>query len=174
LDSEKIFTTELRKILMCKEELLTDMKNMLYRCTDDVERLQKVIDDTEQQFADCLQQVKTLGEEKGRREKELEILREAAQTLVDMVDPAEEGEAGQQPLLERLCRAPQKVVKFLSEAPVACVSHTLAFVKSFLPEAQLDTFAQGVAAECTEDQFTEYLQEARPVAEQIVENILQE
>jgi hypothetical protein len=42
LDSEKkIFTTELRKILICKEELLTDVKNLLYRRTDDVERLQK-------------------------------------------------------------------------------------------------------------------------------------
>jgi hypothetical protein len=45
---KKLFTTELRKILMCKEELLTDVKNLLYRCTDDVERLQKVIGDTEQ------------------------------------------------------------------------------------------------------------------------------
>jgi hypothetical protein len=93
---------------------------------------------------------------------------------VDMVDPPEEGKAGQRPLLEWLRGAPQKVVKFLSEAPVTCVSHALAFVKSFLLEAQLETFAQGVAAECTEDQFAEYLQEARPVAEQIVENVLQE
>jgi hypothetical protein len=91
-----------------------------------------------------------------------------------MVDPPEEGEVGERPLVERLRGAPQKVVKFLSEAPVACVSHAIAFVKSFLPEAQLETFAQGVAAECTEDQFIEYLQEARPVAEQIVENVLQE
>jgi hypothetical protein len=37
---------------------------MLYHCTDDVERLQKVIADTEQQFASSLQQIKTLGEEK--------------------------------------------------------------------------------------------------------------
>jgi hypothetical protein len=43
-----VFTAELRKILTYKEELLTDMKNMLYRCIDDVERLQKVIADTEQ------------------------------------------------------------------------------------------------------------------------------
>jgi hypothetical protein len=35
---------------------------MLYRRTDDVERLQKVIGDTERQFVDCLQQVKALGE----------------------------------------------------------------------------------------------------------------
>jgi hypothetical protein len=48
LDTETIFTAELRKILKYKEELLTDMKNVLYRHTDDVKRLQKVISDTEQ------------------------------------------------------------------------------------------------------------------------------
>jgi hypothetical protein len=159
---------------MCKEELLTDMKNLLYRRTDDVERLQKVIGDSEQQFVDCLQQVKTLGEKDERQQKELEDLRGAAQELVDMVDPPEEGEASPRPLLERLRGAPQKVVKFLSEAPVACVSHALAFVKSFLPEAQLEIFAQGMAADCTEDQFDQYLQEARPIAEQIVQSVLQD
>jgi hypothetical protein len=69
--------------------LLTDVKNMLYRRTDDVERLQKVIIDTEQQFTVCLQQIKTLGEEKEQRQKELEDLKGAAQKLVDMVDPQE-------------------------------------------------------------------------------------
>jgi hypothetical protein len=174
LDAENIFTAELRKILKYKEELLTDMKNMLYHRTDDIERLQKVVADTEEQFADCLRQIKTLGEEKGRREKELEILKEAAQTLVDMVDSAEEGEVDKQPLLERLRGAPERVVKFLAEAPVACVSHALAFVKSFWPEAPLGMFAQGVATECTEEQFNKYLQEAQPVAEQIVQSVLQD
>jgi hypothetical protein len=42
------------KILTYKEELPTDMKNMLYRRTADVKRLQKVIADTKQQFIDCL------------------------------------------------------------------------------------------------------------------------
>jgi peptidoglycan hydrolase CwlO-like protein len=81
------------------------MKNMLYRRIDDVERPQKVIADTEQQFADCLQQIKTLGKEKEQRQKELEDLRGAARKLVDMVDPQEDGEADDQPLLERLLGA---------------------------------------------------------------------
>jgi hypothetical protein len=172
LDSENIFTTELRKILTYKEELLTDVKNMLYHRTDDITKLQKVITNTEQQFADCLQQIKTLGEEKEQRQKELEDLRGATQKLVDMVDPQEDGEAGERPLLERLLRAPQKVVKFLTDAPVACVSHALSFVKSFWPEARLEAFVQGVAAVCSEEQFNEYLQEAQPVAEQIVKSVL--
>jgi hypothetical protein len=90
LDSKNIFTAELRKILTYKEELLTDMKNMLYRHTDDVERQQKVIADTEQQFAGSLQQIKTLGEEKEQRKKKLEDLRGAAKKLVDIVNPQEE------------------------------------------------------------------------------------
>jgi hypothetical protein len=147
---------------------------MLYCHTDDVKRLQKVIADTEQQFAGSLQQIKTLGEEKEQRQKELEDLRGAAKKLVDIVDPQDDGEAGEQPLLEQLLGVSQKVVKFLTEAPVACVSHALAFVKSFWPEAQLETFAQGVVAECTEEQFNEYLQEAQPVAEQIIKSVLQD
>jgi hypothetical protein len=150
------------------------MKNMLYRRTDDVERLQKVVANTEEQFADCLRQIKTLGEEKEQQQKELEDLRGAAKKLVDMVDPPEEGEADERPLQERLLGVPQKVIKFLTEAPVVCVGHALAFVKSFWPEAQLEMFAQGVAAECTEDQFNEYLRETQPVAEQIVKGILQD
>jgi hypothetical protein len=91
-----------------------------------------------------------------------------------MVDPPEEGKAGERPLLERLLGALKKVIKFLTEAPVACVSHALAFVKSFWPEAPLEMFAQGVAAECTEEQFNKYLQEAQPVAEQVVKSVLQD
>jgi hypothetical protein len=114
------------------------------------------------------------GEEKEQRQKEVEDLRGAAQKLVDMVDPQEGCEAGEGPLLERLLGAPQKVVNFLTEAPVACVSHALSFVKSFWSEARLEAFAQGVAAECSEEQFNEYLQEAQPLAEQIVKSVLQD
>jgi hypothetical protein len=152
---------------MSKEELLTDVKNLLYHRTDDVERLQKVIGDTEQQFIDSLQRIKTLGEE-------LEDLRGATRELVDMVDPAEESEANPRPLLERLREAPKKVMKYVSEAPVTCVNNALAIVKSFLPNAQLEIFAQGMAADCTAEQFDRYLLEAQPVSECIVQNVMQD
>jgi hypothetical protein len=89
---------------MSKEELLTDVKNLLYRRTNDVERLQKVIGNTERQFVDSLQQIKTLGEE-------LEDLRGAARELVDVVDPPEESKTSPRPLLERLREALKKVFK---------------------------------------------------------------
>jgi hypothetical protein len=143
------------------------VKNLLYRCTDDVERLRKVIGDTEQQFVDSLRRIKTLGEE-------LESIRGAARELVDVVDPPEEGKANPWPLLERLREAPKKVMKFLSEAPVTCVNNALAIVKSFLPGAKLEIFAEGMAADCTEEQFDKYLLEAQPISEHIVQSVMQD
>jgi hypothetical protein len=65
-----------------------------------------------------------LDEKDERRQKELEDLRGAAQELVDMVNPQEDSEIGEQTLLERLLRAPQKVASFLTEARLR-VSATL-------------------------------------------------
>jgi hypothetical protein len=133
-----------------------------------------VIADTEKQFVDCLQQIKTLGEEKEQRQKELEDLRVAAQQLVEVVDPLEDGAADGRSLLERLREAPQKVLSFVTKASTTHVSHALGLVKSFWPKAQLEIVAQGVAADYSEEQFSEYLLEARPVAEKIVESIEQD
>jgi hypothetical protein len=48
-----------------------------------------------------------------------------------MVDPQEGDELDGRSLLERLLGAPQKVLSFLTEAPITCASHALSFVKSF-------------------------------------------
>jgi hypothetical protein len=108
---------------------------MLYHHTDDVEKLQKLIADTEQQFVECLQQIKTLGEEKEQHQKELEDLRVATQKLVEVVDPQDGGATDGQSLLDRLRGVPQKVLSFITEAPTTYVSHALGLVKSFWPKA---------------------------------------
>jgi hypothetical protein len=77
-------------------------------------------------------------------------------------------------LLERLLGAPQKVLSFIAEGPTTCVSHALGLVKSFWPKARLKVLAQGAAADCSEEQFSEYLLEARPIAEKIVESVIQD
>jgi hypothetical protein len=106
--------------------------------------------------------------------EELESIRGAARELVDVVDPPEEGEASPRPLLERLREAPKKVMELLSEAPVTCVNNALTIVKTFLPSAKLEIFAQGMAADCTEKQFDRYLLEAQPVSERIVQSVMQD
>jgi hypothetical protein len=46
-------------------------------------------------------------------------------------------------------------------------------VKSFWPKAWLEVLAEGVAADCTDENFHEYLLEVRPVAEKIVGDMVQ-
>jgi hypothetical protein len=54
------------------------------------------------------------------------------------------------------------------------VGHALGLVKSFWPKARLEVLAGGTAADCTDENFREYLLEVRPVAEKIVENMVQD
>jgi hypothetical protein len=89
----------------------------------------------------------------------------AARQLVEVVHLLEDGTADGRSLLERLHGAPQKVLSFITEASTTYVSHALGLIKSFWPKARLEVLAQGVAADCSEEQFSEYLLEARPVAE---------
>jgi hypothetical protein len=147
---------------------------MLYRRADEVENLRKVMADTEKQFVDCLQQIKTLGEEREQHQKELDDLKMAAQELVEMVDPREDGTEDGPPLLDRLRGAPQKILNFITESATSYVGHALGLVKSFWPKARLEVLAEGVAADCTDENFREYLLEVRPVAEKIVGDMVQD
>jgi hypothetical protein len=147
---------------------------MLNRRADEVEKVQKVMAGTEKQFVDCPQQIKTLGEEKEQRQKELVDLKAAAQELVEMVDPWEDGAEDEPPLLDRLRGAPQKILNFVTEAATTYVGHALGLVKSFWPKARLEVLAGGTATDCIDENFHEYLLEVRPVAEKIVENKVQD
>jgi hypothetical protein len=101
---------ELNNIIRYKEDLLTNVKNLLYHCKDDVELLEKQLEDADVQLVECLQQIKDMAEEKETREKELEELRGAAQIVVNMVDTSEEGVLSDKMLLEQLREAREKLL----------------------------------------------------------------
>jgi len=155
-------------------ELCDQLKAQKKTHQDDVERLQKVLDDTDKQFAACLDQVKTLGEEKTKLQDELVELKITAQAVVDMVDPSDgDASAGRQ-LLDRLREAPQKIAGYISEVTKSYLTHGLGLVKSFWPKARLEVLAGGVAADYPLDKFEEYLEEVKPTAAKIVESLEQE
>ena len=98
--------TELKKLLVTKEELVTDLTNLVYRRTDDVEKLSKIKADADRQLVQSMKQIKDLAAERGLQAEELADLKMAAQAVVNMVDPVKDGEAGHD--------APQKITSFLS------------------------------------------------------------
>jgi len=120
-----------------------------------------------------MHQIKNMAEEKDLWEEELDELKAAAQAVVDMVDPPEEGTEQVKTLLERLRGAPQKIVKYLSDNTRQYVSHVLGLVKSYWPQANL-TPVEGMAIECTDQKFANLVEKVKPVADMIVDSLEQE
>ena len=88
-------------MLVIKEELVTDLKILLYCCTDEVEKLTKIKEHANVQLVQCMQQIKVMAPEKDLCDKELAELKATAQAIVVMVDMPEEGAKVSKTLLER-------------------------------------------------------------------------
>jgi phage gp36-like protein len=157
-----------------KEELLADIKNLLYHHSDDVELLAKQLKDADVQLVQYMKQIRLMDPKKVQWQKQLDEIQEAARAIVDMVDPLEEGIVDNRTLLERLREAPQMVASYVSGTTKAYVTHVLGLIKPFWPKANVEPLAEGKAADCSEEKFAEYLKDIKPVADKIVENLEQD
>ena len=75
--------------------------------------------------------------------------------------------------MERLREAPQKFAGYLTESSKQCVAHVLGLVKSYWPSAKISLLGDGMCAKCDHGQFIKYVEEAEPVADQIVKMLEQ-
>jgi len=77
-------------------------------------------------------------------------LKISAQTIVDMVDPSEEGAQIFKTLVERLQEAPQRIIGYLSDNAKSYVAHVLSLVRSHIGrKARLAPLADGMSVECS-------------------------
>ena len=91
---------------MTKDDLVTDLTNLVYRRTNEVEKLSKYHADSDKQLVDCMQKIKDLAAERDAQAKELADLKMAAQAIVDMVDLVKDGATGKKSMMEQLREAP--------------------------------------------------------------------
>ena len=104
------------------------------------------------------------------RQKELQELREAAQTVVESMGSTDgSGDS----LADRLRKVPQKFAEYMAETSRNCVAQVLGLVKSYWPSAKIAVLGDGMCSTCDHDQFAKYVEEAEPVADQIVKLIEQ-
>jgi hypothetical protein len=50
-------------------------------------------------------------------------------------------------------------------------NQVLAYMKSYFPKAPEDVIAGGLAANCTDDQYKELLEQMAPITEQVARNL---
>jgi len=132
--------TELKSLLLRKDNEVTDLTNIMYRHADAVEKLTKIKADADKQKVSDMKQIRELSQQ-------LADLEVAAKVVIDMED---EG-TGEKSLLEHLHEAPQRLSSFFSETSRDYLAHALGLVKSFLPSVNLSPISDGVAIGCSEE-----------------------
>ena len=102
---------------------------------------------------------------------ELKEVRDAALEVTEAMDiPQKDG--GEPLTLDvRLRRVPGAFERFISHITRQYVGHVLGLVKSYWPTTRLDVLGKGAKADCTDDQFCQYVEETSVVANQIVESL---
>jgi hypothetical protein len=50
-------------------------------------------------------------------------------------------------------------------------NQVLAYMKSYFPKAPVDVVTSGLAANCSDDQYKEHLEQMAPIAEQVAEKL---
>jgi hypothetical protein len=152
---------ELKSLLSQKDNDVTDLTNIMYCHADTVEKLTKIKADADRQMLSDMKQIRELSQQ-------LADLEVAAKVVVDMV---EDEKAARKSLLERLREAPQRLSSFFSDTSIECLAHALELVKSFLPSVNLSLFGDGVAVGCSEEKFSEYVTEMKPIADKVISGL---
>jgi hypothetical protein len=74
-------------------------------------------------------------------------------------------------LVDQLKEAPGRLATYVKHLVKSIPNQVLAFMKSYFPKALVDVVAGGLAANCSDDQYKELLEQMAPIAEQVAEKL---
>ena len=106
-----------------------------------------------------------------RCSKSLKNSKEAAQDVAGLMEIPEGNEDEPLTLAGKLRKVLENFERFVSATTRQYVGHVLGLVKSYWPLTPLDTLGKGTKADCTDEQFNQFLQETSAVADQTVDSL---
>ena len=115
-----------------------------------------------------MKQIRDLAADHNQKAQQLADLDVGAQVVVDMV---EDEEADGKSLLDHLREAPQRLSSFFSDTCRDYLAHALGLVKSSLPSVNLSFIGDGVAVGCSEERFSEYVTEMKPIVDRVISSL---
>ena len=74
-------------------------------------------------------------------------------------------------LAGKLRKVPKAFERYVYTTTHQYVGHMLGLVKSYWPTTRLDALGKGAKADCTDEQFCQYIEETSVVTNQIVESL---
>jgi hypothetical protein len=101
---------------------------------------------------------------------QLKELEEAALPIARLLVP-HPGGPKIAPLVNRFKEAPSRLATYVKHLERSIPNQVLAFMKSYFPKAPVEVVAGGVAANCTDEQYAELLEQMTPIVEQVAEKL---
>jgi hypothetical protein len=74
-------------------------------------------------------------------------------------------------LVDQLKEAPDRLATYVKHLAKSIPNQVLAFMKSYFPKAPVNVVAGGLAANCSDDQYKDLLEQMEPIAEQVGEKL---
>jgi hypothetical protein len=143
-----------------------EYKQLSYECVKHME-LQEASD---RDLVNCYKSLQKLNEDCEKLRGQLKELEEAALPIVRLLVP-HPGGPKITPLVDRLKEAPGCLATYVKHLAKSIPNEVLACMKSYFPKAPVDVVAGGLAANCTDDQYKELLEQMAPITEQVAEKL---
>jgi hypothetical protein len=109
-----------------------------------------------------------MNEDCGKLRAQLKELEEAALPIARLLVP-HPGGSKIAPLVDRLREAPSRLATYVKHLAKSMPNQILVYMKSYFAKAPMDVVAGGLAANCTDEQYAELLEQMAPIAEQVTE-----
>jgi hypothetical protein len=121
---------------------------------------------SDRDLVNCYKSLQKLNEDCEKLRAQLKELEEATLPIARLLVP-HSGGPNIAPLVDRLREAPGRLATYVKHLAKSIPNQVLTYMKSYFPNALVDVVAGGLAANCTDEQYTELLEQMAPIAEQV-------
>jgi hypothetical protein len=118
----------------------------------------------------CYKSLQKLNEDCEKLRGQLKELEEAALPIARLLVP-HPGGPKIAPLVDRMREAPSRLATYVNHLAKSIPNQVLAYKKSYFSKALVDVVAGGLAANCTDEQYAELLEQMAPIAERVARKL---
>jgi hypothetical protein len=125
---------------------------------------------SDRDLVNCYKYLQKLNKDCEKFRAQLKELEEAALPIARLLMP-HPGGPKIAPLVDQLRKAPSRLATYVKHLVKSISNQILAYMKSYFPKAPMDVVAGGLAANCTDEQYAELLDQMAPIAELVAEKL---
>jgi septal ring factor EnvC (AmiA/AmiB activator) len=170
VDQLKASTTDLKNLFYREQEarqvLEYDYKELAYECDKHMEL--RIASDRD--LVNCYKSLQKLNEDCEKLRAQLKELEEVALPIVRL-RVTHPGGPKIAPRVDRLKAAPSRLATYVKHLVKLIPNQVLAFMKSYFPKAPVDVVAGELAANWSDEQYAELLEQMAPIAEQVADKL---